>query len=419
MSNLFRGLGDIMRGRRAGGYAGGKIQDKGIPTMNDRSVIFFASVLACCLAGAPVLAEDGVTKDRVVFGQVAALEGPAQALGQGMREGLLAAFAEANRAGGISGRTLELKSTDDSYEPQKMIEAMKKMIGEDKVFAIVGTVGTPTANAGQPIATEAKVPFIGPFTGAEFLRNPYKRYVVNIRTSYFQETEAWIEHLTTDLGITKIAILYQDDTFGLAGLQGVKIAMAKRNMSLVASGTFRRNTTAVKSALLEIMKANPEAVVTVGPYKPIAEFIKLARQAKMDAVFLAISFVGSDALAEEMGDKGAGVIVSQVVPFPGDKSIPVVASYQAALAALAPEAKPGFVSLEGYLVGRLVIEALKRITGEPTREALLDVIVYMGAFDLGGIELTYSPAKNQGMDQVFFTILQADGSFKPVTRLIR
>jgi branched-chain amino acid transport system substrate-binding protein len=387
--------------------------------MNDRSLIFFASVLAFCLAGTPALAEDGVTKDRIVFGQIAALEGPAQALGQGMRQGLLAAFAEANRAGGIAGRKLELKSADDSYEPQKMIEAMKKMIGEDKVFAIIGAVGTPTANAGQPIATDAKVPFIGPFTGAEFLRNPYKRYVVNIRTSYFQETEAWIEHLTKDLGITKIAILYQDDTFGLAGLEGVKIALAKRNMSLVASGTFRRNTMAVKSALLEIMKANPEAVVTVGPYKPIAEFIKLARQAKMDAVFVAISFVGSDALAQEMGDKGAGVIVSQVVPFPGDKSIPVVASYQAALTALDPEAKPGFVSLEGYLVGRLVIEALKRVPGEPTREALLDGIFYMGTFDLGGIELTYGPANNQGMNQVFFTILQADGSFKPVTRLIK
>jgi ABC-type branched-subunit amino acid transport system substrate-binding protein len=386
--------------------------------MNNRSLIFFTS-LVFGLAGPSALAEEGVTKDRIVFGQVAALEGPAQALGQGMRQGVLAAFAEANRAGGIAGRQLELKSADDSYEPQKMIEAMKKMLGEDNVFAIIGPVGTPTANAGQPIATEAKVPFIGPFTGAEFLRNPYKRYVVNIRSSYFQETEAWIEHLTKDLGITRIAILYQDDTFGLAGLNGVKIAMAKRNMSLVASGTFRRNTTAVKSALLEIMKANPEAVVTVGPYKPIAEFIKLARQAKMDAVFVAISFVGPDALAQEMGDKGAGVIVSQVVPFPGDTSLPVVASYQTALAALDPNAKPGFVSLEGYLVGRLVIEALKRVPGEPTREALLDAITSTGAFDLDGIELVYGPAKNQGMDQVFFTILQADGSFKPVTRLVK
>ena len=187
--------------------------------MDHRSLILFVSVIAFAVAGTSARAEDGVTKDRIVFGQVAALEGPAQALGQGMRQGLLAAFAEVNRAGGVAGRQLELKSADDSYEPQKTIEAMKKMLAEEKVFAIVGAVGTPTSNAGQPIATEAKVPFIGPFTGAEFLRTPYKRYVVNIRSSYFQETQAWIEHLTKDLGITKIAILYQDDTFGLAGLR--------------------------------------------------------------------------------------------------------------------------------------------------------------------------------------------------------
>jgi branched-chain amino acid transport system substrate-binding protein len=371
------------------------------------------------VAASGALAEDGVGQDRIVFGQVAALDGPAKALGQGMRQGILAAFAEANRTGGVRGRMLELKSADDGYEPEKMIEAMKKMLGEDKVFAIVGPVGTPTAKAGQPIATEAKVPFIGPFTGAEFLRNPYNRYVVNVRSSYFQETEAWIEHLTQDLGITRIAILYQDDTFGLAGLDGVNTAMAKRNLSLVATGTFKRNTTAVKSALLDIMKAKPEAVVTVGPYKPIAEFIKLARQVKMDAVFVAISFVGSDALAQELGSAGVGVIVSQVVPFPGDRSVPVVAAYQKALAALAPDARPGFVSLEGYVVGLLVIEALKRIPGEPTREALLDAIANTGAFDFGGIELSYGPSKNQGSDRVFFTILQADGSFKPVARLVK
>jgi branched-chain amino acid transport system substrate-binding protein len=217
------------------------------------------------VAASGALAEDGVGQDRIVFGQVAALDGPAKALGQGMRQGILAAFAEANRTGGVRGRMLELKSADDGYEPEKTIEAMKRMLGEDKIFAIVGPVGTPTAKAGQPIATEAKVPFIGPFTGAEFLRNPYNRYVVNVRSSYFQETEAWIEHLTQDLGITRIAILYQDDTFGLAGLDGVNTAMAKRNLSLVATGTFKRNTTAVKSALLDIMKAKPEAVVTDGP----------------------------------------------------------------------------------------------------------------------------------------------------------
>jgi branched-chain amino acid transport system substrate-binding protein len=330
----------------------------------------------------------------------------------------LAAFDEANRKGGIAGRMLELKSLDDGYEPEKTIEATKKLIGEDKVFALIGAVGTPTAKAGQPIATAAHVPFIGPFTGAEFLRNPYNRYVVNVRASYSQETETLIEHLTKDLGIARIAILYQDDAFGLAGLEGVERAMAKRNMALVASGSFKRNTTAVKSALLDIMKGQPQAVVMVAPYKPVAEFIKVAHQVKLDAVFVAISFVGSDSLAQELGTKGAGVIASQVVPSPWDKSLPVVASYQAAIAAAGASAKPGFVSLEGYLVGRLAVEALRRVSGDPTREKLLDAIA-SAPFDLGGVALSYGPAKNQGSDQVFFTILQADGSFKPVVRLVR
>ena len=377
-----------------------------------------ALALAFCIVGGTAFAEDGVSDGKIVFGQVAALQGPAQALGQGMRQGILAAFDAANRAGGISGRKLELKSLDDGYEPEKTVEATKRILDEDKVFALVGAVGTPTSKAGQPIATVEKVPFIGPFTGAEFLRNPYNRYVVNIRSSYFQETEAWIDHLVKDLAISKIAILYQDDAFGLAGLEGVQRAMAKRNMSLVAEGTFKRNTTAVKSALLDIMKARPEAVVTVAPYKPVAEFIKLAHQVKLQAVFVAISFVGSDSLAQELGDQGTGVIVTQVVPFPWDATLPVVKAYQGAIAAVDSNAKPGFVSLEGYLTGRLVVEALKRIKGEPTREALLDAIA-AAPFDFGGVTLSYGPMKNQGSDRVFFTILQVDGTFRPVTRLVK
>jgi ABC-type branched-subunit amino acid transport system substrate-binding protein len=379
--------------------------------------ILVAIVFFLGLPEARALAENGVFVDKIVFGQVAALEGPAQALGRGMREGILAAFGEVNRSGGINGRKLELDSLDDGYEPEKTIVATKKLIDEEKVFAIVGAVGTPTSKAGQPIATDAKVPFIGPFTGAEFLRTPYNRYVVNIRSSYFQETEAWIEHLTRDLGVSRIAILYQDDAFGLAGLEGVQIALAKRNMSLVASGTFKRNTTAIKTALLDIMKGQPQAVVTVGPYKPIAEFVRIAHQQKFFPTIVAISFVGSDALARELGANGAGVVISQVIPFPWDPSIPVVAAYQHAIRALNNDCKPGFVSLEGYIVGRLVAEALKRMPEEPSREAFLDVLAGDG-FDFGGVKLKYTSSSNQGMDNVFFTVLQSDGSFRPVTRLM-
>jgi len=179
-------------------------------------------------------ADSGVFDDRIVFGQSAALKGPAAALGLGMRDGILAAFHEANAAGGVHGRKLDLISYNDGYEPEMAIANTKRLIDEDKVFALIGEVGTPTSKAVQPITTEQGVPFIGPFTGADFLRDPSLTNVVNIRASYRQETEAWIEHLTTDLGLSRIAILYQDDSFGRAGLEGVKLALEKRGLALVA-----------------------------------------------------------------------------------------------------------------------------------------------------------------------------------------
>jgi ABC-type branched-subunit amino acid transport system substrate-binding protein len=375
-------------------------------------------VLAALLATAvPASAEDGVSADKIVFGQATALEGPASALGQGMKMGLEAAFAEVNKAGGVKGRKLELKSVDDGYEPTKSIEAVKKLLEEDKVFAIAGAVGTPTAAATQPIATAAGAPFIGAFTGAEFLREPYKPLVLNIRASYFQETEAMVEHLTKDLGASKIAIMYQDDAFGQAGLAGVKKALDKRQMQLAGEGTFERNTVAVKTALLAIKKAEPHAVIMISPYKPAAEFIKLAKQIKLDVTFVNISFVGSDALAKELGPVGAGVVITQVVPFPKDAAIPVVGRYQASLKASAPDAQPGFVSLEGYLVGRAIIAALEKVSGDLTRQALIEAVQKAGTLDLDGFKLGYSPTNNRGSDQVFLTVIQPDGSFKAVDRL--
>lgn len=377
-----------------------------------------ALVSAFLLVGFPLAAraEQGVSNDKIVFGQAAALEGPAGQLGLDMQAGIRAAFEEVNKAGGVKGRKLELVSLDDGYEPTKSIEATKKLIDEHNVFALIGPVGTPTSAATQPIALQANVPFIGPFTGAEFLRNPFQPNVINVRGSYFQETEEMVERLTKDRGITRISIFYQDDAFGRAGLAGVQKALAKRNMQLASEGTFERNTVAVKGALLSIQKGKPEAIIMVGPYKPCAEFIKLARQVKLDAVMVNISFVGSNALAKEAGPAGAGVVVTQVVPFPSDASVPLVARYQAALKASNASAQPGFGTLEGYMVGRLVIAALEKIPGEPTRRALLDT-VFGNTFDLGGARLVYGPSDNQGMDEVFLTVIQPDGTFKPVTNL--
>src|SRR5437868_4077050 len=376
-----------------------------------------AALAALLAAGIPAFAEDGVFADKIVFGQATALEGPASALGVGMKQGLEAAFAEANKAGGVKGRKLELKAVDDGYEPTKSIEAVKKLLGEDKVFAIAGAVGTPTSAATQPIANGAGVPFIGAFTGAEFLREPHKPMVMNIRASYFQETEAMVERLTKDLGASKIAIMYQDDAFGQAGLAGVKKALEKRQMQLAGEGTFERNTVAVKAALLAIKKAEPHAVIMISPYKPAAEIIKPAKQITFEPTFVNISFVGSDALAKQLGPPAAGVVITQVVPFPKDAAIPVVGRYHASLKANAPDAQPGFVSLEGYLVGRAIIAALEKVDGEPTRKARIEAVQKTGSFDLGGFKLAYSDSSNRGSDHVFLTVIQADGSFKAVDHL--
>ncbi|MCY3759969.1 MAG: ABC transporter substrate-binding protein, partial [Gemmatimonadetes bacterium] len=242
--------------------------------------------------------------------------------------------------------------------------------------------------------------------------------------SYYQETEEMVERLTADLGFGRIAILYQDDSYGKAGLTGVRRALDRRGMKLVGEVTYMRNTVAVKHALLGLQDSDPEAVIIIGAYRPAAHFIKWARKIGLDAVFVNISFVGSNALLEELGGAGDGVVVTQVVPFPRDTGIPVVARYRTALKAIDAAAQPGFVSLEGYLAGRLAVDALRTSTapagdgeaGRPTREAFLRTLEESGPIDLGGFEVRYGPGDNQGSDRVFLTMIRG-GGFAPVTRL--
>lgn len=380
--------------------------------MNIRTILALA--LATLAAPLSATAEPGVSDDAVVFGQIAALDGPAAQLGLGMQEGILAAFAEVNAAGGVHGRQLSLESYDDGYEPERSIEHVKAMISDEKHFALIGTVGTPTNKALQPFATEAALPLVGPFTGAGFLRDYTQGNIFNVRGSYDAETEAWIAHLADERGMTKIAILYQDDSFGLAGLSGVNKALTKRGMSLVAEGTYTRNTTNVKDALISIRDAAPDAVVMVGAYKPVGEFIKLSRSYDFTPEFVTISFVGSQALADELWPEGAGVIISQVVPFPWDATVPIIKDYQTALKAANPKAGYGFVSLEGYIVGRLTIAALDKAGPNPTRPGLLKALESTSSLDLGGLELTYGRTDNQGIDTIFMTRLLPDGFFEPM-----
>ncbi len=379
----------------------------------------FLSVAACLLPGSPVTAQmeaEGVFPDSIVFGQSAAFSGPTLELGSNMRLGIRAAFEEANRDGGVHGRVLRLRSRDDGYEPEAASDNTHALIDEG-VFGLVGAVGTPTSTAAEPVASAAGVPYIGPFTGAEFLRES-RNFVVNLRASYFQETEEMVERLTTDLGFARFAVLYQDDNYGNAGLTGVRRALGRRNMVLVSEGEYVRNTTAVKRALLDIREGNPQAVIIIGAYQPAATFIKWARRIGVNPVFVNISFVGSNALLNELGTAGEDVVVTQVVPFPRDTSVPVVARYQAALRAVDPGADPGFVSLEGYLAGRLIAEALDRTGVDPTRERFLQTLGEAGPIDLGGFVVEYGELDNQGSDRVFLTRIRA-GRFQPLERLSR
>jgi branched-chain amino acid transport system substrate-binding protein len=369
-------------------------------------------------AGAAQADEIGVTANRILFGQAAAMSGPSSALGLKMRQGILAAFAEINAKGGVHGRKLELISRDDGYDPDRSVLQTFKLIDEDKVFALIGAVGTPTSVVTVPIAKAQNIPFIGPFTGAGFLRDDELHNVVNIRASYAAEAEAWVKHLTEDRHIKRIAIFYQDDSYGRDGLAGVKLALEKRGMELAAEATYERNTKAVASAMRWLKRVEPDAVVMVGSYEPCAEFIKLARQSDFNPLFVNISFVGANALAKELGRAGEGVIVSQVVPFPWDASVKVVADYQAAEKALDPELLPDFVSLEGYLSGRLAAAALEIAGRNPTRAELLRVINEVGSFDISGDKLTVGHRVGDvAADRVFLTLIQLDGTFKAIDRL--
>lgn len=356
--------------------------------------------------------EHGVSETRILFGQVAAMEGPARELGQGIRLGILAAFEELNSAGGFDGRKLELLSYDDGYEPDRSIRQVRRLIEEKDIFALLGSVGTAASAATQPIATQAGVPFIGAQSGARFLRDGALGNVVNIRAPYDAETEEWVRYLVDQRKMKRIAILYQDDTFGRAGLDGVVEALAGRDMELVAKATYPRNTTAVKVALLDIRKSNPDAVVMVGTYKPVAEFIRLADSIGLETTYVAISSVGSAALAAELGDLAKGVLISQVVPLPWDTSIPLVRDYQAAIRAVEKDAEPDFVSLEGYMVGRLVTTALRNAGPVVNRRRFLDSILSAGPFDLGGVKLTFGDSDNQGSDTVFLTFIDETGKVR-------
>jgi ABC-type branched-subunit amino acid transport system substrate-binding protein len=350
----------------------------------------------------------GVTPDRIRLGQAAVFTGPAAQLGIQMRNGIRAYFDYVNENGGVHGRKLELVTEDDLYEAARAPLASKKLIEEHKVFALLGYVGTPTGAAHLPVVTQAKVPLVGMFTGAEILRDPPNRYVFHVRASYYDETDKIVEQVVSTGG-KKIAVFYQADSYGEAGRKGTEIALAKRGMKIHSTGTVERNTVKVDEAVKAIHGSQPDAVVMVSAYTSCAEFIRQMRTAGSGAIFYNVSFVGSKALADALGKEGVGVAISQVVPFPWGRSVPVVKDYQL-MAKKAGFPDYNFSAMEGYLTAKVMVEGLKRTGKDLTREKFVDAMEKMDV-DLGGFHVAYSPKNHAGSRFVDLTIIGQEGKF--------
>ena len=366
-----------------------------------------ALAAASLLAATSALAQ-GVTDSQIVLGQSVALTGPAQQLGLDMQMGATLYFNAVNARGGVNGRKIVLKTLDDGYESVRAAANTKKLIQDERVFALFGYVGTPTSQASLPIFTEARVPFVGPFTGAELLHNPVNPYIFNVRASYFEETEAIVQHLTA-MSVNKIAVFYQNDAYGQAGLAGVERALKKRNLEVVAKGTVERNTVEVAKAVETMKKANPQAVVMISAYKSCAAFIKDMKKVGANPTFWNVSFVGSKALAKELDKEGRGVQISQVVPFPWDNSVPVVKEYRKALDEVKGE--PGFGTLEGYIAAKVMVEGLRRAGKNLSRDNFVRAMESIQDYDVGGFKVSYGPGQRSGSKFVDLTIISKDQKF--------
>jgi ABC-type branched-subunit amino acid transport system substrate-binding protein len=368
-----------------------------------------------CLVGSLVLAlpsfaaENGVSSDAIVLGQSVALTGPAAALGIEMRLGAKTYFDYINAQGGVYGRKIELRTLDDGYEPTRTTPNTKKLIEEEKVFALFGYVGTPTSSAALPIFTAAKVPFFGPFTGAELLRTPFNKYIFNVRASYFDETEKIVEQLVST-GAKNIAVFYQDDSYGQAGLKGVERAMTKRSLKIAATGTVERNTVDVAAAVKTIGASKPDAVIMISAYKSCGEFIRQLKKTGSPAQFYNVSFVGSKPLADDLGKEGAGVAISQVMPFPWGPSLPVVKEYQQ-LMGKAGQKEFSFSSVEGFIAAKVLVEGLKRTGKDLNREKFIAALEKISDLDIGGYYVGFSPTSHNGSRFVDLTIIARDGKF--------
>jgi branched-chain amino acid transport system substrate-binding protein len=371
------------------------------------------SSLGACLgastlsgAAGSVWAQAAAGAGAIVLGQSAPFTGPAAQLGLQFNLGAQLYLDQVNAAGGVNGRRIELRRLDDGYEPERCVANTKQFIA-DGVFALFGYVGTPTSLAALPLATDAKLPFFAPFTGAQALREPFNRYAIHVRASYFDETAAIVKQVTS-VGSRKVAVFYQNDAYGKTGLEGVQRALKALNMETAAVGTVERNSTEMAQALKDILAVKPEAIVQIGAYKACATFVRLARQQGYGGNFYNVSFVGTQALLDELGAMAKGVAVSQVMPFPYSPATPLSGEY---LAALKDQrgVTPNYSGIEGFVAAKVLVEALKRAGRGASREVFIDAVGGMKDLNIGGFPLDFGPQKHTGSRFVELTLLTEDG----------
>ncbi len=347
---------------------------------------------------------------KIILGQSAPFTGPAAQLGIQFFEGAKLYFDAINAKGGVNGKTIELRKLDDGYEPERTAANTKQFIS-DGVFALFGYIGTPTSVVALPLATEAKIPFFAPFTGAQVLREPFNRYAVHVRASYFDETASIVKQAAA-IGIKKIGVFYQNDAYGKAGLEGVQRALKELSSQPAGLGTVERNSVDVKKAVTDILAHQPEAIVQIGAYKGCAAFIREARKAGFGGTFYNVSFVGTQALSQELGKDARGVVISQVMPFPFAANTPIVSEYQSAVQSVASANKEltvNYSSMEGFVAAKVFAEALRRAGRGASRETFLTAVEGMQNVLLGGFAVDFGPQKHTGSKYVDLTLLTEDG----------
>jgi branched-chain amino acid transport system substrate-binding protein len=369
-------------------------------------VVVTPAAMSASTAGPTSMA--GLTDKEIVLGESAPFTGSASELGKRMNAGAVAYFDIINEQGGVNGRKITLKTLDDAYDPPKA-KANTEQFVKEGVFALFGYVGTPTTVAARPVFVAAKLPLVAAFTGSAGLRAPVERYIFNVRSTYNQEVEQQIQEVTA-VGGKRIAVFYQNDAYGKAGLDAALLALGKRNLKPIALATVERGSVEVSGAVRKIVDSKPDAIIMVSAYNSIAPFVKGVKALGGHPSFYNVSFVGSIALRDELAQSGPGVIITQVVPSPFVRAIPIVAEYQDAMKKKG-DTNYEFTSLEGFISAKVMVEGLKRAGRDLTREGLINALETIDGEDLGGFVVSYSPTDHSGSNMVETTMIGNKGRF--------